>query len=73
MKTKKLINHQVIQTLNNKYGLGIEVTYLILKHNDGNANKCDDTCKFFLDLKKSGIDIYNDFNNCYTKYILSKI
>ena len=46
-KLDKIAANETVQTLNSKYGLGIEVSYLVYKR-FGNSKESHDLCEYLL-------------------------
>lgn len=69
---KKVVN-ETIQLLNSKYGLGLEVSYLVYKQ-CGDSKESHNMCEYLKDVKKyKGINILENFDKLVIDYHLNKL
>jgi hypothetical protein len=69
---KKLVN-ETVQLLNSKYGLGIEVSYLVYKLY-GNSKESHNLCEYLKDVKKyKGTNILENFDKLVVNYHLNNL
>lgn len=69
---KKVVN-ETVQLLNSKYGLGLEVSYLVYKR-CGDSKESHNMCEYLKDVKKyKGINILENFDKLVVDYHLNKL
>jgi hypothetical protein len=69
---KKLAN-ETVQLLNSKYGLGIEVSYLVYRL-FGDSKESHNMCEYLKDVKKyKGINILENFDKLSVNYYLNTL
>lgn len=72
-KLNKIVTNETVQTLNSKYGLGIEVSYLVYKR-FGNSKESHNLCEYLKDVKKyKGTNILENFNKLVVTYHLNTL
>ena len=72
-KLDKIAVNETVQTLNSKYGLGIEVSYLVYKR-FGNSKESHNLCEYLKDVKKyKGTNILENFDKLVVTYHLNKL
>lgn len=72
-KLDKIAVNETVQTLNSKYGLGIEVSYLVYKR-FGNSKESHDLCEYLLYVKKYNVtNILENFDRLVVAYHLNKL
>lgn len=69
---KKLAN-ETVQLLNSKYGLGIEVSYLVYRL-FGDSKESHNMCEYLKDVKKyKGTNILENFDKLSVNYYLNTL
>lgn len=71
-KLDKIINNQIVQMINAKYGIGLEAAYLVYKIY-GDSKEAHRLAEFLKNKQDAGIDICADFSDLVEKYHLSDL
>lgn len=72
-KLDKMAVNETVQLLNSKYGLGIEVSYLVYKLY-GNSKESHNLCEYLLNVKKyKGTNILENFDKLVVNYQLNNL
>lgn len=72
-KLDKKLGNETVQMLNSKYGLGVEISYLVYKLY-GNSKESHNLCEYLLNVKKyKGTNILENFDKLVVAYHLNKL